>query len=367
MEKDASRILREGDLDRNPYDIYDPEGYDRLAAGAVLFASIFKVSFHQLSGSRSKNNTAFEFVTDFDLNDDTMLYASIKSGFKPGGYDVRSNSEPVPGSTGAGTLFPVSSLDAVVNNVDPGSFEFDDESALAYEVGSKLTLLDGTAELNIALFLTNFDDLQVSIFDGTLGFNVGNAAKATTKGVEIDGRWSISEDWYLTGSLGLLDFEFDNFKNGQCAQGELPTYPTNLPPDDPNYANRGKCDYTGKTNQYVADWSGSVGLNYEHPVTETLLFRSGLDVLFTDRLQPLAKYRPPDRAGCLCHVQPAGGHCGHGPPVGSGDSRAQPDGRGGRELRQRHAAGLQPVRHADVLRVYRPLPEYCTASKLPLR
>ena len=292
VEKDASRILREGDLNRNPWDIYDPEGFDRLAAGAVLFASIFKVSFHQLSGSRSKDNTAFEFVTDFDLTDDAMLYASIKSGFKPGGYDVRSNSEPVPGSTGAGTLFPVSSLDAVVNNVDPGSFEFEDESALAYEVGSKLTLLDGTAELNIALFLTKFDDLQVSIFDGTLGFNVGNAAKATTKGVEIDGRWSISEDWYLTGSLGLLDFEFDNFKNGQCAQGEEPTYPTNLPPDDPNYANRGKCDYTGKTNQYVADWSGSLGLNYEHPVTEKLLFRSGLDVLFTDSYNPSQNIDP---------------------------------------------------------------------------
>ncbi len=292
VEKDASRILREGDLNRQPFDLYDPEGYERLASGAVLFASIFKVSFHQLSGSREKDNTAFELVTDFDLNDDTMLYASIKSGFKPGGYDVRSNSEPVPGSTGAGILFPVTSLDAVVNNVEPGSFEFQDESALAYEVGSKLTLLDGTAELNIAVFYTNFDDLQVSIFDGTLGFNVGNAAKATTQGVEIDGRWSITEDWYLTGSLGLLDFEFDDFKNGQCAQGVAPTYPTNLAPTDPNYAFRGKCDYTGKTNQYVADWSGSVGLNYEHPVADNLLFSSGLDVLFTDDYNPSQNLDP---------------------------------------------------------------------------
>ncbi len=292
VEKDASRILREGDLNRNAFDIYDPEGFDRLAAGAVLFASIFKVSFHQLSGSRKKNNTAFEFVTDFDLNDDTMIYGSIKSGFKPGGYDVRSNSEPVPGSTGAGTLFPVSSLDAVVNNVEPGSFEFDDESALAYEVGSKLTLLNGTAELNIALFLTNFDDLQVSIFDGTLGFNVGNAAKATTMGVEVDGRWSISEDWYLSGSLGYLDFEFDNFKNGQCTQGEASPYPTD--PNDPDYdaALVGKCDYTGKTNQYVADWSGSLGLNYEHPITEGLLFRGGVDVLFTDSYNPSQNLDP---------------------------------------------------------------------------
>ena len=31
MEKEASRILREGDLDRVPFDLNDPEGYDRLA------------------------------------------------------------------------------------------------------------------------------------------------------------------------------------------------------------------------------------------------------------------------------------------------------------------------------------------------
>ncbi|MEO8443536.1 MAG: TonB-dependent receptor, partial [Gammaproteobacteria bacterium] len=172
IEKEATRILREGDLDRNPFNINDANDFDRLAAGAVLFASIFKVSFHQLSGNRTENSTAWELVTDFDLTDDILLYGSVKKGFKGGGFDVRSNSEPVPGSTGSGTLFPESSLSAVENNVSPGTFEFEDEQALAFEVGSKLTLLNGTAELNIAAFRTNFDNLQVSIFDCTLGFNV---------------------------------------------------------------------------------------------------------------------------------------------------------------------------------------------------
>ena len=120
MEKEASRILREGDLDRVPFTLDNPEGFDRLATGSVLFASIFKVSFHQLSGSRIENNTAYEFVTDFDLTDDVMIYGSFKTGFKSGGFDARSNSEPVPGTTGVGTLFPASSQPAVQNNVDPG-------------------------------------------------------------------------------------------------------------------------------------------------------------------------------------------------------------------------------------------------------
>lgn len=268
IEKEAIRILREGDLERNPFNLNDANDFDRLAAGSVLFASIFKVSFHQLSGNRTEDNTALEFVTDFDLNDDTLLYGSIKTGFKGGGFDVRSNSEPVPGSTGVGTLFPESSLGAVQSNVPPGSFEFEDEKAVAYEAGTKLTLLNGTAELNIALFYTNFEDLQVSIFDGTLGFNVGNAAEAVSQGVEIDGRWRITNEWSLSGSLGYLDFEFKNFENGQCNQGQTP--------DSPG----GFCDYSGKTNQYVADWSGSAALSYERPLGD-FVFRSTLDSQFT--------------------------------------------------------------------------------------
>jgi outer membrane receptor protein involved in Fe transport len=285
VEKEAARRLQQGTLNRVPFDINVPAEAALLDSGAVLFSSIFKAAFHDLSGSRTENNLAWEFVTDYDISDDVMVYGSVKKGFKSGGFDVRSNSEPVPGTTGAGKLYPASlggPGNAIDNNVDPGSFEFEDEQALAFEVGSKLTLLDGTAELNVAVFLTEFDDLQVSIFDGTLGFNVGNAAKATTQGVELDGRWSLSENWFLTGSLGWLDFEFDNFKNGQCTQGQTPTYPTNFP--DPLLA--GKCDYTGKTNQYVADWSGALGLNYEHPLGSALWFRSTLDVLFTDDYQP---------------------------------------------------------------------------------
>jgi hypothetical protein len=47
----------------------------------------------------------------------------------------------------------------------------------------------------------------------------------------------------------------------------------------------GKCSYTGKTNQYVADYSGALGINYEKELGQ-LLFRSTLDILFTDSYLP---------------------------------------------------------------------------------
>ena len=276
-EKEAVRVFREGDLDRVPFDINTAEGFDRLTAGAPLFASIFNAAFHQLSGVRKKDRISWAFVTDYQLTDDAMIYGSVKRGFKSGGFDVRSNSEPNPGTTGAGTLFP-ESVAGSVSNVDAGTFEFEDEEALAFEVGSKMSLADGAAELSVAVFYTQFDNLQVSIFDGTLGFNVGNAASATTMGVELDGRWQLTDNWMLSGSVAWLDFEFDDFKNGQCVQGQDTDFPENEGHPD---ALVGKCDYTGKTNQYVADYSGAIGINYEKELGP-VLFRSTLDVLFTD-------------------------------------------------------------------------------------
>ncbi|RMF97125.1 MAG: TonB-dependent receptor [Gammaproteobacteria bacterium] len=279
IEKEAVRILQEGDLSRRPFDLTDPNDFARLSTGAVLYSSIFQAAFHQLGGSREEDQWSFELVSEFDLTDDVMLYGSVKKGNKSGGFDVRSNSEPDPGTTGAGVLYPASLQATVANNVKPGSFEFEDEKALAFELGSKLVLAGGAADLSVALFRTEYENLQVSIFDGTLGFNVGNAAEATTQGVELDGRWRINDNWMLNGSLAYLDFEFDKFPNGQCNQGQ--------PPDTPD----GNCDYSGKTNQYVAPWSGSFSLNYERQLGE-LLFRGTFDLLFTDSYHPSQNLDP---------------------------------------------------------------------------
>lgn len=298
-EKEAFRVLREGDLNRNPFTL--PADEAQLAQGSIAFSSIFNAAFHSLSGSREEGRTSFAIVSSFDLTNDMLLFGSVKRGYKSGGFDVRSNSEPCAdpnvktpdcvdpatgmdvglGLTGLTSgLYPASSASAV-NNTDAGTFEFEEEKATAYEVGLKMTLLDGDMELNLAYFLTDFEDLQVSIFDGTLGFNVGNAAAATTQGVELEGRWAISDSWYMNGSVGWLDFEFDSFPNGQCTNAQNAEFLMANPNDPvPPF-----CDYTGKTNQYVADFSGSVSLNFERPVGP-LLFRSALDALFTTEYLP---------------------------------------------------------------------------------
>lgn len=237
----------------------------RWGTATALYAGFLQVQVagHDLSGSRNDTSTDFSVVAQWDVSDDVMLYGSVASGFKAGGFDTRSNKTPtassfeIPGVITAGTL-------------TDGTFEFEDETALSYELGAKMRLAGGRADLNLAAFFTEYDDLQISQFDGGVGFNVGNAAEADIKGLELDGRWQISDKFGMYGSVALLDFEFTKWDTGVCYVGE------------PNQNPDGTCSRTGATNQYVADFSGSLGLDFYVPVGSSLEFRASLDINFTD-------------------------------------------------------------------------------------
>ena len=197
-----------------------------------------------------------------------MLYTTLSRGYKSGGYDARSNASPE-----ANPVRPIQNITSPDSApIIVGSFEYEEEQATSFEAGAKTTLLDGAAELNIAAFYTKYDDLQVSIFDGTLGFNVGNAGAATTMGLELDGRMALTENLMMTGALAFLDFEFTDFANGQCYQGQTPDF---------NVSGTDYCDYKGKSNQYVADYSGNLTFVYSTMVNKDIEFRGGVDFVFT--------------------------------------------------------------------------------------
>ena len=156
-----------------------------------------------VEGSRDTTKFSPEVKLVWDVGMDNLMYFSWAEGFKSGSFDFRANNK---------NFYPTMA----------DSFEFDDEEATNFELGGKFLLADGAVELNGALFYTEYDDLQISIFDGVLGFNVGNAASAEIKGVEVDLRWAASDYLMVTGGLAYTDFEFTDFENGQCYFGATP-------------------------------------------------------------------------------------------------------------------------------------------------
>ena len=236
------------------------------SAAAISFAA----ERHDLDGERSETNFSPLVNLQWYATEQTMLYGNLSRGSKAGGYDARSNSSPDPTPT------PANPIALNPNRVSlVGSFEYEPEKATSAELGAKMSLLEGAGELNLALFYTEFDDLQVSVFDGTLGFNVGNAASAVSKGIEIDGRLALSEHWLIGGGASIMSFKYEDHLAGTCVQGQTPNAPNGV-----------NCDYTGKTGQYVADYSGNLLIGYERAFADALLLRGNLDILFTDDYNP---------------------------------------------------------------------------------
>ncbi|MCY7296633.1 TonB-dependent receptor [Alteromonas sp. a30] len=201
---------------------------------------------HDINGSRSED----EFTPSLNIKykmDDAMIYASVSTGTKAGGFDARANH--------------------------PNDFEFEDEEVTAYEIGAKLTLLDGDADLNIAAFSMDFEDLQTSVFDGNTGFFVENGSEASSIGVEVDGRWIIDNNWLVSGSVGWLDFEWDEFTGAKCFAS------VTLVPDNVE-ANGVSCNLEGKTNAFAPEFSGSLNLEYYTEIFGNYELKANLDVIY---------------------------------------------------------------------------------------
>ena len=220
-----------------------------------------------VTGSRDKTKFSPEVKAVWDVSDDALLYLSWSEGFKSGSYDFRANNRNFYSTMAE-------------------SFEFDDEEAQNIELGGKFAVAGGAAEINFALFQTNFDNLQISIFDGVLGFNVGNAASAEIMGAEVDWRWAATDYLTVTGGFAITDFEFTDFENGQCYFGQTP----NVDLDGDGVPEL--CSYTGNSNQLVSDFQGNLAFDFRTPIGDRLEAHAVFDVFYTSEYDASATFDP---------------------------------------------------------------------------
>jgi iron complex outermembrane receptor protein len=180
-------------------------------------------------------------VFEWRPSDDYMLYASYKQGFKAGGFD-HSIQQP-----------------------NPEAFVYDPETVVAYELGAKTVLMDGALTANLALFRSEFDDLQVTQLNiGATGFNTSNAAEARSQGLEVEVALQAGEFVTLRAILNWLDAEFVDYQGAQCrgnpAQTEAEGCIT-----DPVTGTRSQ-DVSGQTLAYAPDFSGQFSADFRYPL-----------------------------------------------------------------------------------------------------
>lgn len=237
--------------------------------------SQFKIDPHRVGDKRDESGFTPLITFQHDLNGTDMLYVSYTTGFKSGGFDVRANSasNEQGGIYNGQTITPNAFFpDGRVTNIE-GTWEFEEEKVQNYEIGGKFVLADGAAELNIAAFRSEFEDMQTSQFDGSLSFNVTNAGEAVVQGLEVDGRWAVMDSVMLRGGVAYIDFEYTDFKNSQCYFGQ--------PDTERNPANPTVCDATGKRREFTPEIQGNVGIDYTVNFSNGLKLMNTLDFIYS--------------------------------------------------------------------------------------
>ncbi|BFM15103.1 TonB-dependent receptor [Maricurvus nonylphenolicus] len=209
-----------------------------------------------LERKRTEENLDPSFNMQWDFSADGMAYFSWTKATKAGGFNSSHNTP------------------------DENNFEYEEEQAESFEIGVKLDLLDGRGRLNAAYFNTEFDDLQVSSFDGT-NFVTGNAAKAKSQGVEVEAMLALTEEWTIGSNFAWLNAEYDEFQ-GPCTSN------VDEWGADCTASLGASQDLSGKSLEFAPEWSGNLFADYQTNLSDNLIFSARVDANYSDdyTLQP---------------------------------------------------------------------------------
>ena len=197
----------------------------------------------RVTGSTSNNAWSGRFGPQFQIDKDTMVYATYSRGYKGPAYNVFFNMTP----TQDNALAP--------------------EISKSYELGLKSELLNRTLRLNVAAFQTDYDGYQANVPDlvnGVIVTRLINAGKVQTKGVEVDLTARITPAFSITGGVANIQARVKNFF---CPVGAAAS-----------------CDINGKPLPFSPDWKGTLRAKYTQPFGGGLTIDYGADVSWQSKV-----------------------------------------------------------------------------------
>ena len=181
----------------------------------------------------------------FDVTDNINAYAGVSTGYKATSWNLSRDSKPL-----APAVPPRSPLGGAVNPYYPrfGTRKADPEESTVYEIGLKGRW--PRAAMYVALFDQTIKGFQDNTFRGT-GFVLSNAGKQSSKGIEIETQFQVTDNWRVDLAATLLDPTFDSYVGA------------------PSPCSGRNTDLTGQRPQNIHDTSVSLALNYAWSMGET--------------------------------------------------------------------------------------------------
>jgi iron complex outermembrane recepter protein len=181
----------------------------------------------------------------FDVTDNINAYAGVSTGYKATSWNLSRDSKPL-----APAVPPRSPLGGAVNPYYPrfGTRKADPEESTVYEIGLKGRW--PRAAMYVALFDQTIKGFQDNTFRGT-GFVLSNAGKQSSKGIEIETQFQVTDNWRVDLAATLLDPTFDSYVGA------------------PSPCSGRNTDLTGQSPNNIHDTSVSLALNYAWSMGET--------------------------------------------------------------------------------------------------
>lgn len=165
-------------------------------------------AFSPYTGSYSVNPACFEVIpdsakaqfsrvnykvgVDADLTAQTLVFATISTGYKAGGI----NDATAPGQK------PVA---------------FQPEDVTNYEGGLKTRFFGNRLQVNTDVFYMDYRNLQVTQIENPIGELTVNAASASIYGVEVESTWVATPNDRVSGFANYLHATYDQFNNATDA------------------------------------------------------------------------------------------------------------------------------------------------------
>ena len=225
------------------------------------------------------DKTTWRLGAQYDLGDKQMVFASIATGYRAGGFGDKKDT------CGGGTCAGGEPDTPVWTYLD-----YDPETTTNYEVGYKATLLDSTLNFTAVAFFTQYEDMHftnmhpigVKVIDREcqsweLGCDVvkewktENIGDSTIMGLELEFDYIPWDNGQITGFYAYLNTdikEYDSYNDewmcgGREAAGVEACAEVFVQDGHP-FSGRKLKDVTG--NQLPNSPEHSIGLNYSHYV-----------------------------------------------------------------------------------------------------
>jgi outer membrane receptor protein involved in Fe transport len=177
----------------------------------------------------------------------TNVFASYREGAKSGGYSTSSYATSVTASD-----------------------SYRNEIAKGFEGGIKRSMLDGHLYFEAIAYTYKYDNLQVSFFNAnSLAFATSSVGSARSYGAELSATYRppAIEGVTISGNVNYNHLRYLAGAAGQCYTGQSIAEGCRVDIVDGGYTAQ---DLAGLTPDRSADWTGSLTLGYQRPITAAL-------------------------------------------------------------------------------------------------